>query len=551
MPTPRTRILATAAVMLVSAAARGQGLPEGARVRVSAVDAADPTSWRLRLSAVDEAGKAVPLADHDVALFVGEGAGRVRTQGADPWVRFAAGSVEKGFKGTLAPIAKAKDVRQAVVFVVALHSGVPVEEIEPIRKALDAVLDELRKDARVGVVFYGDTLQVLWSPDGARSDVRDVDDFQHCLADLREAAGRSAPPEPGAVPCGRLFDGPAAVKSLLKVLPARQGLFPRLLGIPEPADVMDAAHRKGHDRLDAPLAAEGPGRERFAAGAVEAAARLLEVAAPAGAARDVVLISDGQDGYLRLPELAHAAAVRKCGGSASACRSAAGKASAASAEEGGSRECVAAALECSIPKVADARVAREGVVREVLGSLVATAAASGVRVFPIAMPGTDDVGRARLAALAARTGGTLRSAPNAPSISVVAGQLAAEIASEVVVTPGKSLDASRRYQVVAVVDRELKSDAFAFTTGPRPWPLQGRVAGLRSLAIGKLGHAWGPPVFLIAAVLAALVAIGLVLTLGRAVVGLAKKLGAPKVPKPKIQRPAVPKPGVPRIPKVK
>jgi hypothetical protein len=181
------------------------------------------------------------------------------------------------------------------------------------------------------------------------------------------------------------------------------------------------------------------------------------------------------------------------------------------------------------------------VVREVLGALVATLAASGVRVFPIALPGTDDVGRARLAALAARTGGTSRAAPNAPSIPVVAGQLASELASEVVVTPGQSLDAARRYQVVAVVDREAKSEALAFTTGPRPWPLQGRVAGLRSLAIGKLGHAWGPPVFWAGAVLAALVVIGLFLTLGRAVVGLAKKLGAPKVPKP----------AVPKMPKVK
>lgn len=490
-------------------------------VRVTNVEAENPSDWGIRLSAVDESGKVMSLSDHEVTIYL---ATKTEPFGVEPYLRFRSGSADKGFRGTLTPIGKAKDLTQAVVFVVALHSDIPVEVLDPTLKSIQAILEELRKDARVGMVFYGDRIQVLWSNDGSRLDVRDINDFQHCLADMRQAAGSFQEPTQ-AVSCGRLFMSPESVSNLLRALPARQGLFPRLFGISEASEVMEEAKRRGHERVDRSIAQP----ESFASGAIEAAARMLAANTEPGVLRDVILFSDGRDGYLRVAEVAHAHAVRKCSGKDAKCRLEKG----ALDEEGGSKECVVSSLKCSIPKVAEALTAREQAVRDYLATLLPLLRALGVRVFTIAFPGTDEVGLARLTVISHKTGGSIRVAANPPSIPVQAGGLAEELASEVLIKPFYGLNPECDYKVVAVVDHDLRSEPFEFKTGGRKWPLANVIAAGRVYAIKKLGHRFGPPIFWAALVIAMLFAIGLTWTFGKTIKSMVQRFikKAPKPPK--------------------
>ncbi|MBM4397070.1 MAG: hypothetical protein FJ087_15445 [Deltaproteobacteria bacterium] len=522
--------------------------PELPQVRVSRVQADDPGSWRLLLSGLREDGAPFKLKDdHLVTLFVSEGT-RVKTgSGAPALATFDRGA---GEGGRMLALAKS-GARQAVVFVVAVHADVRVETWQQLDGAILEVLKGLKPDAQVGVVFYGDRIRVLWSVDGARADVRSVNEYQHCLAAMREASGRPGGDPGKGVPCGRLFARDDLKAKLdpgakARVLPPRQGLFPRLFGIPETSEVESGAAAAGHERLDrAEIEAAAKGGERFADGAMEAALRMLLAVAPPGSLREVVVLSDGRDGYLRIADLAEAAASRGCSRKAAACRAesvkrASGKADAA--EEGASPGCAREVMECTIPKVAEAMRGREAALKAHLEALIATLRAAEVRVSAVAAPGSDAVGVARLQALALKTGGTFRdaSAGAAGEMKVASGLLGAEFASEVVAVPSSGLDPRKEYAVAAVVDRELPSAPHAFVTGSRPWPLEGRLVAMRRWMIGKLGHGWGPPAFWAAVTGGALMLLSLLLGAGKLVKALVKKLGS-KAPKP---------PGIPKVPKI-
>ena len=533
-------VLVVAGIALVTGAV-AQPRPDLPQVKIDRVDASDPARWRVYLSGLDDAARPLGLMDRTVALFAGAPGARVRTEGDEPVVRFASGAAGKGFSGTLEPLGKARDVRQAVVLVLAMHADVPREVAAQYPETVSGVLDGLRKDASVGVVSYGDSVQVLWSPDGTRGDVRDLNDVQNCLRVLRADAGRPRDDGAKGVACGRLFASPEDVKAKLRALPAPQGLFPRLLGVPETQAVLDEASRRGHDRLDAPHAGT-EAAERLAEGALEAALRLLMNGSPGDAVREVVVLSDGRDGYLRIAELMNARAVKQCGGKGRKCGAGAPtrqKGSTQLDDEGGSKECAAEAIECTLPRVADGLRSREDVVRTVLDAILADARAAEVRVFTVALPGTDEVGRVRLAALAGRTGGTFRVAGSAAEMPLVGKAVGVELASEVVAKPGPGLDPGLARLLVAVVDRDLKSQAVPFDAGPRVWPLERPLVSARAFAIARLGHGWGPPAFWTVLVLAALMALLMAWMLGKTLWGLAKK-AAGAVPKPKA--PAVPKP---------
>lgn len=525
----------------------GTGDPEWPQVKVDRVDAWNPGRWRILVTALGEGGQPIPILDHGLDVYLAPGHEAVNPLGASPLTRFEGDVPAKGFSGKIRPIGKS-DVAQAVVIVVASHADVAPDVREVLSQAIQTLLKGLRKDARVTVLLYGDTIQVLWSPDGQRGEWQDFNEYQNCLGRLRrEAAGERA--DGTVLPCGGLAEQPDTVQGWIRVLPPGQGLFPRLFGIREAEEVRREAESRGHSMLERRRTDES--FEPFATGAVEAAARLLMAGSEPEAERLILLLSDGRDGYLRVSGLVsdHIGRDRACTEKAKSCAARAGEGWAdrsdpglgrgtpADDHEGGSPECTREVLECAIPRVATALRRREDVVREYLVMLVQRLRAAGVRVQAIALPGTDEVGARRLQALSLKTGGTFRSAGNVARLAKDTPQaLADEMKFQVVVVPPVGLDPGREYSLaVALAGPERVTSApYRFWTGSRVFFFERPLARARRYVISKLGHGIGPPVFWAAVVVGGLMAIAFVWMMGKGIVGLAKRLvkkGGGKVPK--------------------
>lgn len=539
----RIAILPVLVAAVVASVGPASAAPQFPQVKIDRVDARNPGDWRLVVTALGEDGRAKDLRDAEVAVFLGPQGQSLPTGPADAVARYRGEAPLKGSSGEAKGFLSA-GVDHAVVLVVALHAELPGDVRAVLPKVIAGCLGGVGPEARVGLIVYGDGLQVLSSGVDGTPVFRDLNDYQHCLAAMRLEADPAVAPEPG-VGCGRLFAGPAAVASAVEtLLPAPQGLFPRLLGVPEAAGTMAAAAGRGHARVDRPLSAEHP--ENFAEGAFEAALRMLAANTRPGTVRDVVLVSDGRDGYLRYADAAWDGVASACMKSAPECRRKATEKDPSWEEafdhEGGSPRCSRAVVDCAVPQVNRVLRDREQVVRDHLVRLVGWARAADVRVLALGVPGADAVGAARLEALALATGGTWRAAPDAAALAKAsAGALAGEMASALVIRPGVGLEAGKAYQVAVRVDGELRSLPYPFLAGAREWPFAGLAARGRTLAIAKLGHGWGPPAFWAAVVLGALAAIGMLWLLGKGIVALVKK-AAGKGPKPpKVAKPAIPK----------
>jgi hypothetical protein len=225
-------------------------------------------------------------------------------------------------------------------------------------------------------------------------------------------------------------------------------------------------------------------------------------------------------------------------------------------------------LLCSVPAIQAELASREKAARDYLDGLIAALRGAGVRVHAVSIPGADEVGVARLKALATRTGGTFREARSDDANPAIVKNLVAELGQEVVIEPSDDLEPGARYAVAlkaASVDGEHEFETprgFEFRAGPRVWFFEGPWDKARSWLIRKLpdGHFWGPITLWTAAVLAGLLALLFIRMIAKVIWGLLKKLfgkkpdikppAAPKMPKlerPKMQVPQVKAPQPPRI----
>ncbi len=414
-------------------------------------------------------------------------------------------------------------------------------------RALAGCLDGIGPQARVGLLLYGDGLQVLATGLDGTPVFRDLNDYQRCLGSMRLEADPTEPREPG-VGCGRLFHGTAAVAAALGSLPAPQGLFPRLLGIPESVATMTVAAARGHGRVDHPMSAENP--ELFAEGAIEAGLRMLAAGTVPGTVRDLVLVSDGRDGYLRFADAAWDDVASACMKVAPECRRSSRAAEDSTWEgafdhEGGSPRCSRAVVDCAAPQVNQVLRGREQIVRDRLVRLVGLARAADTRVMALGLPSADVAGIGRMQGLALATGGTWRAAPDAATLGKTsASSVGRELSSALAIRPGVDLEPGGAYQVAVRVNRDLVSLPYPFVAGQRTFPLSGLVTTGRAFAIARLGHAWGPPLFWVAVVLGVLAAIGMLFLLWKGIVALVKKIAGKGPKKPK-------KPATPAMPKLK
>ncbi|MBP7127781.1 hypothetical protein KBD49_15580 [Myxococcota bacterium] len=525
----RSGVLAVLAVMLVP----GSAFPEvprhleGPQVKVDRVQARDPGGWRAFLSAIDADGNPVSLVETGVRLFLSRGGGSPTSGGKPDWSFRPGGFPEPGFRGRLRTIAEAA-VEQAAIFVVAAHAEVPREVSAQAADLVQRLAKGLRKDARTGLLVYQDH---LWIGRGGPGGpwMGDLNDRQGCLDALQGTADAfSSPPQEGE--CGALFPGSESWKTL--PFPAPQGMFPRFLGIPEDGEVLRAAQAQGQNPLD--RRGEEAAGAPFAEGAVEAALRWLAIAAPATAQRLVLVLSDGRDGYLRVADLAADRHSRRCQPRVEACRSRKGEAT--YDLEGASPRCSRGVMECAIPKVADGLRSREERVLDRLAALVNLARALEVQVHVLALPGTDAVGRSRLKALAWRTGGGYFEAADLPGLEDATSRLAASLSRQSVLEPRKSLEEGASYRLMASWEG-VESGWFPVVAGPGEPFWKGPWSRVRKAVLGRLGHAWGPPV-LWASLVAAIAMVLLILwTMGKGAKALVARIGRPRKP----PRPAAPK----------
>jgi len=298
------------------------------------------------------------------------------------------------------------------------------------------------------------------------------------------------------------------------------------------------------------------GEEPFASGAIEAALRMLEINSTPSDLREVVILSDGRDGYIRVADLVSDHVAPACQASATRCTAKGqagetGKESQAAWEsipgmdnEGASKGCTKDVLSCAIPKVSGTLRSREDTVRDYLVALVHALRAGGVRLSAISIPGTDEVGKARLQALAIKTGGTFRTADATSQLKALSKALSLELASEIMITPDQGLRPDTRYALAAsVLDLGLVANSYGFATGNRVLFLEGPLSKARSWLIGKIGHTWGPIVFWTALVLSVVFIALFLYGMGKVVKGMimgAGKKAAGKV-KGKMKPPATPK----------
>ncbi len=537
-------------------------VPLAPQVKIDRVLADDPSNLAFVLSAIDEAGKPVSVAESKVDLFVGEGK-KAPDKGDAPGP-FAAystgGKAVSGSRGALKPVAK-DGAPLAVVVVAGLHAEVPRDVCAAMPAAIDGMLGALPGSAQVSLLAYHDVLLATWQPGGGVVRMADLNDYQACLKGLRSLAG-IPPRPPEGVPCGRLFAGAGALGKAAGLLPAPQGMFPRLLGLDESERMMKAATAGGHFRIDRSEVSqvgggEGEGEyvgDRFAAGAVEAAIRVLQASSPPDAVRNVVLFSDGRDGYLRAADAVADKVTPGCKASAPACKGAADVSLDLTHYhdiDAGARRCSLAVLDCVVPKVSAALVSRQLAVRARLDELVRMARVAGVRIDAVAVPGTDESGASRLRFLAVRTGGTFQSVATVADLEKTGAVAGERLAQQAVLKPGRSLSSGTTY-AAKVVASGFEPASYVFVTGPGRLPGAGPFAKVRAFAIRQLGHTWGTVALWAVAGLLALGLLLLAWKIARAIAGGRKKGGKPpKLPSSKLKRPDAKAPAAPGIPTLK
>jgi hypothetical protein len=493
-------------------------------LKVSRVVIRSPSDWRILVSMAKDGFHPVSLAESSLSVFLAEG------ESIPPdtplFLKLEGERPAKGFKGGAKEMAKS-DIKQSVVIVLAMHALIRKDVRSLYEKAIAEVLGGLKKDARVAIIAYNDLLWVLSLSKNGDVEVCDVNDPSVILErERRRRYGEKV----DETYCSNIFVDPQSAKMMLSRLPPAQGFFPRLFGIDEAQEIVQAAVTIGHFRLD---------RERdeyFAKGALEATLKLFMLFADDADVHDIVLVSDGKDGYLMARDVIakKIAGSSRCTRKVEACHGASGL-------EDTSEECTRQVLACVLPDVGYALKKREDTVRANFEGLLPLLQSFGVRIFTISLASDDPACAMRLQALSLKTGGTFRDGASPDAFLNSAKDLASEISSEFVVKPKKSLKGQTRY-TVEVASGGVRSLPLSFTTPKSSFFFEPLYRKGRQYAIGRLGHFWGPIAYWCVLALVAVMAFFMLRNFGRMIKGIfsAKKATKAKQAVPKI--PKIPPP---------
>lgn len=492
------------------------------RLKVSKVVLRSTSDWRILVSMANGAFHPVSLVDSTISVFLAEG-DRIAPE-TPVLLKLEGERPAKGFKGSGKEMAKS-DLRQSVVVVLATHALVKKEMKSLYEKAVGEVLEGLKKDARVAIVAYNDLIWALSLSKSGEVEVCDLNDPSVVLErERRRRYGDTVDEEN----CSNMFVDPQSAKVMLSRLPALQGFFPRLFGIDEGAEIVEGATTVGHFRLDKER------EEYFAKGAIEATLKLFMLFAGDADVHDIILVSDGKDGYLMAKDVItkKIAGSSECTKKALACKGASGLLGDTS------EECRRQVLACVLPDVAYSLKKREDTVRAYFDSLLPLLQAFGVRIFAISLASDDPVCVMRLQAMSLKTGGTFRDGSTADGFLNSARDLAFELSSEFVVKPKKSLKPRTRYTVEAA-SGGVRSLPLSFTSPRSSFFLESLYYKGRQYAIAKLGHFLGPIVYICVLVFIGVMAFFMARTFGRMIKGVIRSKKASKA-----------KPTVPKIPKI-
>lgn len=300
------------------------------------------------------------------------------------------GGVEDDSNGTVTRIS-AGEHPESIVILVPAQGDVSTLTWRKMAPFVVAIMRGLRPEVRVAVLAYGDSTSIL------RCDSSGACEFELIG---NEGCDHQAKVDP-ADRFLRLAEA-AEIMQRPGIIPGPQGVFVRLFGMDEDPIVVERAIESG----DYPMwtGERDVLGESNVPGALDLAVDIL-LTEPAPL-RELILISDGRDGYLNLDDQVLKQSIAKCSSVTGTC---AFEDDDYSTEYvGRSNGCNAGTLACMADKLSEVLEEREYLVREKISALIAKLVDAHTVIDAVAIPGTAALGARRLEVLSLGTGGSFR-----------------------------------------------------------------------------------------------------------------------------------------------
>ena len=535
---PPLALLAAALVLATALPARAAITWESPQIKIDRVDASNPPSLRIWATFLDRTQRPVPIDQVEKLIITA----KREKERAEPVVTFVTGT-SNDKKAELKPRIKAERPVGLVVVMPATLSG--ALDLTMLGESVRNAVSELFRRAlgtkdRANLIWYADALFTYIPTRGKTNELSNLSHrHRECGRAREDLAERPAPeddadtsPKPGGdlvdlgtEACG-LVSTHAPIADIVKDLGLPRAFYPNLFGL---GDALEVCIKPEHERVRPPAAMEGTGR-----GPGSAVSEALEMLVRSGEGLDalqLVLVTDGRDGYLfRRDDCRSVFQNDRCPRSIApnaATVDAKGrpKAPTLTTEQiAAIRACVTANVHALLKKEQEAFV-------EQARSWLTLARAAGIRIHAVGvrtgLEGENELELDRLRVLTQQTGGTWRLAEDPNEVYEQVTNLADEVAGQYVidiedagVKPGETVTLGISASVLdgPTIDG---ADGYQITAAVLPTGAAGLFGRIFGWLEAKVGHTWAWVILIVVAVILTLIVF---LILRKIVKAIAKKI---------------------------
>lgn len=541
-------LLLACALVAMATSARAAITWRSPQIKIDRIDASNPPSLRIWATFLDRTQKPVPIDQVEKLVLTAK---RERER-AEPIVTFLTGKTNET-KAELKPRLKAERPLGLLVIMPATLSG--ALDLTTLGESVRNAVSELFRRAvggsdRANLIWYADDLFTYIPTAGKATELSNLTHrHRECIRARQDLAERPAPDEEDAAPkpgaklvdlgaeaCG-LVSNHGAIADIVKGLGLPRAFYPNLFGIGES---LEMCMKPEHDRIRPPASLHnddaGPGS------AVTEALEMLVRSGEGLDALELVLVTDGRDGYLfrrddcrtifqdeRCPRTVAPDALEAR--DAKDAKGKGGKPLKLTDEQVKAvRECVRANMHALLKKEQEEFVDRAKI-------WLTLARAAGIRIHAVGvrtgLEGENELELDRLRVLAQQTGGTWRLAEDANEVYEQVTNLADELAGQYVIDiedagikPGEKVEIGIRATVLdgPTIDA---ADGFEVTAGFVEAGAQGFAKRTFEKLVTKVGWTWAMVITIAVALIVLLIVILILRKIIKAIVGkFAKKAKA-------------------------